>query len=81
MTEYFLKPDYGSVAVIIHELNIYTIWFYVYIKSCSHEVVKHKSGVIMPIPSDGTTFSHNMKDDGNAIRTNGERPRWITMYV
>jgi hypothetical protein len=32
----------------------------------------------MPIPSDGTTFSHNIKEDGNAIRTNGERPRWIT---
>jgi hypothetical protein len=26
-----------------------------------------------PIPSDGTTFSHNIKEDGNAIRTNGER--------
>jgi hypothetical protein len=36
----------------------------------------------MPIPSDpdGTTFSHNIKEDGNAIRTNGERPRWITPY-
>jgi hypothetical protein len=22
----------------------------------------------MPIPSDGTTFSHNIKEDGNAIR-------------
>jgi hypothetical protein len=31
----------------------------------------------MPIPSDGTTFSYNIKEDGNAIRTNGERPRWI----
>jgi hypothetical protein len=31
----------------------------------------------MPIPSDGTTFCHNIKEDGNAIRTNGERPRWI----
>jgi hypothetical protein len=30
--------------------------------------------------SDGTTFSHNIKEDGNAIRTNGERPRWITPY-
>jgi hypothetical protein len=34
----------------------------------------------MPIPSDGTTFSHNIKEDGNTIRTNGERPRWITPY-
>jgi hypothetical protein len=34
----------------------------------------------MSIPSDGTTFSHNIKEDGNAIRTNGERPRWITPY-
>jgi hypothetical protein len=25
----------------------------------------------MPIPSDGTTSSHNIKEDGNAIRTNG----------
>jgi hypothetical protein len=30
----------------------------------------------MPIPSDGTTFTHNMKEDGNAVRTNGECPRW-----
>jgi hypothetical protein len=30
------------------------------------------------IPSDGTTSSHNIKEDGNAIRTNGERPRWMT---
>jgi hypothetical protein len=29
----------------------------------------------MPIQSDGTTFNHNIKEDGNAIRTNGERPR------
>jgi hypothetical protein len=43
-------------------------------------VAKHKSGGNMPIPSDGTTFSHNIKEDGNAIRTNGERPRWITPY-
>jgi hypothetical protein len=28
----------------------------------------------MPIPSDGPTFSHNIKEDGNVIRTNGERP-------
>jgi hypothetical protein len=35
----------------------------------------------MPIPSDGTTSSHNIKEYGNAIRTNGERPRWITPYV
>jgi hypothetical protein len=34
----------------------------------------------MPIPSDSTTFSHNIKEDGNAIRTNGERPRWTTPY-
>jgi hypothetical protein len=34
----------------------------------------------MPIPSDGTTFSHNIKEDGNAIRTNGERSRWIIPY-
>jgi hypothetical protein len=34
----------------------------------------------MPIPSDGTTFSHNIKEDGNAIRTNGEHPRWTTPY-
>jgi hypothetical protein len=27
----------------------------------------------MPIPSDGTTISHNFKEDGNVIRTNGER--------
>jgi hypothetical protein len=27
-----------------------------------------------------TTSSHNIKEDGNAIRTNGERPRWITPY-
>jgi hypothetical protein len=27
----------------------------------------------IPIPSDGTTSSHNIKEDGNAIRTNGER--------
>jgi hypothetical protein len=25
----------------------------------------------MPIPSDGTTFGHNIKEDGSAIRTNG----------
>jgi hypothetical protein len=31
----------------------------------------------MPIPSDGTTFSHNIKEDGNAIRTNGERPHYF----
>jgi hypothetical protein len=24
----------------------------------------------MPIPSDGTTFRHNIKEDGNANRTN-----------
>jgi hypothetical protein len=36
------------------------------IKSCSHEVAK--------------PFSHNIKEDGNAIRTNGERSRWITLY-
>jgi hypothetical protein len=30
----------------------------------------------IPIPSDGTTSSHNIKEDGNAIRTNGERPRY-----
>jgi hypothetical protein len=34
----------------------------------------------MTIPSDGTTFSHNIKEDGNAIRTNGERPRWTTLF-
>jgi hypothetical protein len=34
----------------------------------------------MPISSDGTTSSHNIKEDGNAIRTNGECPRWITPY-
>jgi hypothetical protein len=34
----------------------------------------------MPIPSDGTTFSYNINEDGNAIRTNGERPCWITPY-
>jgi hypothetical protein len=34
----------------------------------------------VPIPSDGTTSSHNIKEDGNAIRMNGERPRWITPY-
>jgi hypothetical protein len=27
----------------------------------------------MPIPFDGTTFSHNIKKDDNAIHTNGER--------
>jgi hypothetical protein len=32
----------------------------------------------MPIPSDCTTFSHNIKEDGNAIRTNGECPRWMS---
>jgi hypothetical protein len=31
-------------------------------------------------PSDGTTFSHNIKEGGNAISTIGERPRWITQY-
>jgi hypothetical protein len=41
-------------------------------KSSSHEVAKHKSVVIIPIPSDGTTFSHNIKEDGNAIHTNGD---------
>jgi hypothetical protein len=51
-----------------------------YIKSCSHEVAKHKSGVYAKIPSDGATFSYNIKEDGNAIRTNGERPRWTTLY-
>jgi hypothetical protein len=55
-------------------------WDKVYIKSCSHEVAKHKSGVI-PIPSDGTTFSHNIKEDGNAIRTNGERPQHFVFKV
>jgi hypothetical protein len=30
----------------------------------------------IPIPSDGTTSSHNIKEAGNAIRTNGERPRY-----
>jgi hypothetical protein len=34
----------------------------------------------MPIPSDGTTSSHNIKEDGIAIRMNGERPLWITPY-
>jgi hypothetical protein len=34
----------------------------------------------MPIPSDCTTSSHNIKEDGNAIRTNGERPRWMTSF-
>jgi hypothetical protein len=34
----------------------------------------------MPIQSDGTTFSHNIKEDGTAIRTNWGRPRWITPY-
>jgi hypothetical protein len=34
----------------------------------------------MPIPSDGTTFSHNIKEGGNAIRTDGERSRWTTPY-
>jgi hypothetical protein len=29
---------------------------------------------------DTTAFSHNIMEDGNAIRTNGERPRWITPY-
>jgi hypothetical protein len=29
-----------------------------YVKSCSHEVAKHKSGVICQ--SDGTTISHNI---------------------
>jgi hypothetical protein len=58
-----------------------SVFQYVYIKSCSHEVAKHKSGRgNMPIPCDGTTFSHNIKEDGNAIRTNGKRPRWITSY-
>jgi hypothetical protein len=31
----------------------------------------------MPIPSDGTTSSHNIKEDGNAIRT---RP-WLDHSV
>jgi hypothetical protein len=43
-----------------------------YIKSCSHEVAKHKSGVIcqfhLTVPPLATTFSHNIKEDGNAIR-------------
>jgi hypothetical protein len=51
----------------------------IYIKSCSREVAKHKSGVML-IPPDGTTFSHNIKEDGNAICTNVERPRWTTPY-
>jgi hypothetical protein len=35
----------------------------------------------MPIPSDGTTFSHTIKEDGNVnIRAKVERPRWITPY-
>jgi hypothetical protein len=33
-------------------------------------VAKHKSGVI----SDGTTFSHNIKEDSNEISTNGVTP-------
>jgi hypothetical protein len=33
------------------------------------------------IPSDGTTSSHNIKEDGNAIRTNGERPRYNTITL
>jgi hypothetical protein len=34
----------------------------------------------MPIQFDGTTFSYNIKEDRNAIRTNVERPRWTTPY-
>jgi hypothetical protein len=34
----------------------------------------------MPIPSDGTTSSHNIKENGNAICTNGERPRQDVKY-
>jgi hypothetical protein len=45
----------------------------IYIKSCSHEVAKHKSGVICQFHLTVPHFSHN-REDGNAIRTNGERP-------
>jgi hypothetical protein len=52
-----------------------------YIKYCSHEVAKHKSGVICQFHLTVlVTFSHNIKEDGNAFRTNGERPCWITPY-
>jgi hypothetical protein len=56
-----------QVAIETHESLIILIM--VYIKSCCHEVAKVKSGGNMPIPSDCTTFSHNIKEDGNAIRT------------
>jgi hypothetical protein len=34
--------------------------------------INHAATRCIPIPSDGTTSSHNIKEDGNAIRTNGE---------
>jgi hypothetical protein len=37
-----------------------------YIKSCSHEVaIQAQIRGNMPIPSDGTTFSHHIKEDDN----------------
>jgi hypothetical protein len=69
---HFLKNPKMRIKNAIHaawpwrkESDVIAVY---YIKSCSHEVAKHKSGV--PIPSDGTTSSHNIKEDGNAIRTN-----------
>jgi hypothetical protein len=47
-----------------------------YIKSCSHEVAKHKSGVIcqfhLTVPPLATTL--------RKMVSNGERPRWLTPY-
>jgi hypothetical protein len=50
--------------------------------TCEHQIVLNSGlfqGCTM-LMSRGTTSSHNIKEDGNAIRTNGERPRWITPY-
>jgi hypothetical protein len=53
------------------------------ILTCIYEIVQPRGGQAqiegnMPIPSGGTNSSHNIKEDGNAIRTNGERRRCMT---
>jgi hypothetical protein len=80
-----------SLGMSKYRPNLFSVWLLTwppgvenqkhkkcYIKSCSQEVAKHKSGVN---PSDGTTFSHNIKEDGNAIRTNGDKSVLILYQV
>jgi hypothetical protein len=76
--------DVLITTVNFHSYNMYDsdldgIWIGVELGRPS-KIVQPQIRGNMQIPSDGTTFSHNIKEDGNAIRTNGERPRMWYLF-